>query len=127
MGTRHQGGTFDRGAPEKFHAGGSPALRFSPPQHNEVDVRLLRTEMVLTEAQQANLFRQLDGAGGSQQAGADFAETNALLANIDAAIRDSGGDVVLYVGEREFGRVAEPIISREQKRSIDVTKRRRGG
>jgi TP901 family phage tail tape measure protein len=126
MGTRHQGGTFDR-SPEKFHAGGSPALRFNPPQHNEVDVRLLRNEMVLTEAQQASLFRQLDTAGASQQAGADFTETNALLAEMNEAIRNSGGDVVLYVGEREFGRVAEPIISREQKRSIDVTKRRRGG
>lgn len=31
------------------------------PLHNEIDVRLLRNEMVLTEAQQASLFSQLNG------------------------------------------------------------------
>jgi TP901 family phage tail tape measure protein len=56
--TRHQGGTLHDLIP-KFHEGGSPALSL-PASHHEVDVRLLRNEMVLTEAQQASLFRMLD-------------------------------------------------------------------
>jgi TP901 family phage tail tape measure protein len=56
--TRHQGGTLHDLIP-KFHEGGSPALSL-PAAHHEVDVRLLRNEMVLTEAQQASLFRTLD-------------------------------------------------------------------
>jgi TP901 family phage tail tape measure protein len=119
---RHQGGTFDR-SPDKLHAGGSPALRFSPPQHNEVDVRLLRNEMVLTEAQQASLFRQLDTAGGSTQTGADFTETNALLANIDAAIRNSGGDTVIEINGREFARATVEDMTEEQQR-IEQRERR---
>jgi TP901 family phage tail tape measure protein len=121
---RHQGGVFDRDrSPEEFHAGGSPALRFSPPQHNEVDVRLLRNEMVLTEAQQASLFRQLDTAGASKQSGADFTETNALLANIDAAIRNSGGDTVIEINGREFARQTAEDMTEEQQR-IEQRERR---
>ncbi|MEV2601952.1 hypothetical protein ABNF33_21520, partial [Paenibacillus larvae] len=49
---RHEGGTFP-----KLHAGGSPMFSFgNAPKAHEIDVRLLRNEMVLTEAQQANLF-----------------------------------------------------------------------
>ncbi|MEV2516243.1 phage tail tape measure protein, partial [Paenibacillus larvae] len=49
---RHEGGTLP-----KLHAGGSPMFSFgNAPKAHEIDVRLLRNEMVLTEAQQANLF-----------------------------------------------------------------------
>lgn len=50
--SRHEGGTLP-----KLHAGGSPMFSFgNAPKAHEIDVRLLRNEMVLTEAQQANLF-----------------------------------------------------------------------
>ncbi|MEV2911242.1 hypothetical protein ABNF65_22205 [Paenibacillus larvae] len=49
---RHEGGTLP-----KLHTGGSPMFSFgNAPKAHEIDVRLLRNEMVLTEAQQANLF-----------------------------------------------------------------------
>ncbi|ARF67594.1 phage tail tape measure protein [Paenibacillus larvae subsp. pulvifaciens] len=49
---RHEGGTLP-----KLHAGGSPMFSFgNAPKAHEIDVRLLRNEMILTEAQQANLF-----------------------------------------------------------------------
>lgn len=65
---RHSGGTVHelpksnsvmRYTLPKFHTGGSPALLTSPPKANEVDVRLLRNEMVLTKEQQANLFNMI--------------------------------------------------------------------
>ncbi|NMF00231.1 hypothetical protein [Aneurinibacillus aneurinilyticus] len=54
---RHSGGTVHE--LPKFHTGGSPALMGTPPKVNEVDVRLLRNEMVLTKEQQANLFNMI--------------------------------------------------------------------
>ncbi|WP_139185023.1 hypothetical protein [Aneurinibacillus thermoaerophilus] len=54
---RHSGGTVHE--LPKFHSGGSPALMGTPPKSNEVDVRLLRNEMVLTKEQQANLFNMI--------------------------------------------------------------------
>ncbi|MGC4376206.1 phage tail tape measure protein [Fictibacillus sp. Mic-4] len=68
-GKRHSGGTLHE--LPKYHNGGSPALdglggsfeRFTPPKFDEVDVRLLRNEMVLTQGQQANLFRMISSFG----------------------------------------------------------------
>lgn len=59
---RHQGGTVHE--LPKFHKGGSPALLANPPKANEVDVRLLRNEMVLTKEQQANLFNMIKAFKG---------------------------------------------------------------
>lgn len=60
---RHSGGLVD-GPEGKMHTGGFVANLIDnlqrAPQHNEVDVRLLRNEMVLTESQQANLMRVID-------------------------------------------------------------------
>jgi TP901 family phage tail tape measure protein len=53
----HTGGIV--GMP-KLHGGGLASQFASTPSHNEIDVRLLRNEMVLTEAQQANLMRLID-------------------------------------------------------------------
>ncbi|MEH7381754.1 phage tail tape measure protein [Bacillus sp. JJ1533] len=46
----------------KLHTGGlaSQVMQMNTPMHNEVDVRLLKDEMVLTQAQQANLMRLID-------------------------------------------------------------------
>jgi hypothetical protein len=52
----HTGGIA--GKPPQLHVGG-PAWSVAP-NHNEVDARLLRNEMVLTEAQQSNLMRMID-------------------------------------------------------------------
>jgi TP901 family phage tail tape measure protein len=62
----HTGGIV--GNPPKLHTGG-PAWSVAP-NHNEVDARLLRNEMVLTEAQQSNLMRMIDAGrtGGNNGA-----------------------------------------------------------
>jgi hypothetical protein len=78
---RHTGGTFP-----KLHVGGNAAQFFAnAPNHNEVDVRLLRNEMVLTEAQQANLFRMLDAGITGNKGGNVVAQTDPSLVN---AIKD---------------------------------------
>jgi TP901 family phage tail tape measure protein len=61
----HTGGLVGRGQMPTLHTGGLAAKYADLPSHNEVDVRLLRNEAVLTEAQQANLMRIID-AGNTQ-------------------------------------------------------------
>jgi TP901 family phage tail tape measure protein len=56
----HTGGLIGRGQMPTLHTGGLAAQYANLPSHNEIDVRLLRNEMVLTEAQQANLMRMID-------------------------------------------------------------------
>ncbi|MGN4445813.1 phage tail tape measure protein [Bacillus cereus group sp. MYBK79-1] len=55
---RHNGGTVHQVTKRpKFHNGGSPrGLVANRPKFDEVDVRLLKNEMVLTQSQQAGLF-----------------------------------------------------------------------
>jgi TP901 family phage tail tape measure protein len=56
----HTGGITGRGQMPTLHTGGLASKFADLPSHNEIDVRLLRNEMVLTEAQQANLMRMID-------------------------------------------------------------------
>jgi hypothetical protein len=51
----------------KLHSGGLPFQLSNQPLHNEIDVRLLRNEMILTESQQANLIRMLDAGLANEQ------------------------------------------------------------
>ncbi|PEM38475.1 phage tail tape measure protein [Bacillus toyonensis] len=57
---KHNGGTTQALRP-KFHGGGSPAINHQPnrAKFDEIDVRLLKNEMVLTSAQQENLFNMI--------------------------------------------------------------------
>lgn len=59
LGKRHNGGTVHQ--LPKFHGGGLADNPNNPnrPRFDEVDVRLLRNEMVLTKGQQANLFNMI--------------------------------------------------------------------
>ncbi|MBO1515057.1 phage tail tape measure protein [Metabacillus bambusae] len=66
---RHSGGTLP-----KLHVGGVPDWLTNVPNHNEIDVRLLRNEMVLTETQQANLFKMID-EGSFDKSGNSKAES----------------------------------------------------
>ncbi|MEK7014630.1 phage tail tape measure protein [Bacillus sp. FSL R9-9410] len=58
---RHNGGTLHQVTKKpKYHNGGSPrGLVANRPKFDEVDARLLKNEMVLTQAQQAGLFNLL--------------------------------------------------------------------
>ncbi|QHA36850.1 phage tail tape measure protein [Rossellomorea marisflavi] len=77
---RHQGGPLP-----KLHVGGIAEQFAQSPLHNEIDVRLLRNEMVLTEAQQSNLFRMLDAgiARAPQQSGSGN-DLGPLIRSIEA-------------------------------------------
>ncbi|MCY9374015.1 phage tail tape measure protein [Bacillus sp. T17B1] len=59
-GTYHVGGIIGRGQINKLHTGGLASKFADRPMSHEVDIRALRNEMVLTEAQQANLMRMID-------------------------------------------------------------------
>jgi hypothetical protein len=66
------------------------ATKFSDlPSHHEIDVRLLRCEMVLTESQQANLFRMIDAGltnkGANSLNGITKADFDRLARSIERA------------------------------------------
>jgi TP901 family phage tail tape measure protein len=81
----HTGGITGRGQMPTLHTGGLASKFADLPAHNEIDVRLLRNEMVLTEAQQANLMRMID-AGLTK--GNDGAVTSQTDPNLVRAITD---------------------------------------
>ncbi|WP_096187966.1 phage tail tape measure protein [Evansella halocellulosilytica] len=121
--TRHNGGLVGQyrpgdGPAGTLHGGGMPSHFLDRmPMFNEVDVRLLRNEMVLTEGQQANLFRALQGSGQVQQVdsgnGGYSSEMLAVLRSIDRGI--AGGKAVSVVMDGEkVGQMTEPYVSREQ-------------
>jgi hypothetical protein len=119
---RHTGGTF----PRKLHVGGNAAQFFAnAPNHNEVDVRLLRNEMVLTEAQQANLFRLLD-AGMTNKGGATSNSGANELARAVDAIASRPINVGISVDGREIAK-ATAKYNQEELDILNARKNRMGG
>jgi TP901 family phage tail tape measure protein len=113
----HTGGLVGGGQMPMLHTGGLAAQFANAPSHNEIDVRLLRNEMVLTEAQQANLMRMIDaGVTGKSQGSGTDPETHRLLAEIKKEIR-SGLNATVVMNEREVGRIVEKHVSEEQARN----------
>jgi TP901 family phage tail tape measure protein len=131
----HQGGLIGKQSGTladipKLHSGGTGAsiMRDNPPMHNEVDVRLLRNEMVLTEGQQANLFRMFQSGQSPKDGGttSDYSpEMLGLLRNIESAIRETG-DKSLVMDSRELGRLVEREVSGIQAHDFDAQLRIRG-
>jgi TP901 family phage tail tape measure protein len=80
----HTGGITGRGQMPTLHTGGLASKFADLPAHNEIDVRLLRNEMVLTEAQQANLMRMIDAGKSPDKAfsTAEIADIKKLLGAI---------------------------------------------
>ncbi|MDA2110737.1 phage tail tape measure protein [Bacillus cereus] len=96
---RHNGGTLSQTTKRpKYHNGGSPyGLAAHRPKFDEVDVRLLKNEMVLTQAQQANLFKALETAKrpsvnydlfGAKSNGGTGGNTTVNVNLSDVSIRD---------------------------------------
>ncbi|WP_242447987.1 phage tail tape measure protein [Bacillus thuringiensis] len=96
---RHNGGTLSQTMKRpKYHNGGSPyGLAAHRPKFDEVDARLLKNEMVLTQAQQANLFNALRTAGkpsvgydlfGAKSNGGTGGNTTVNVNLSDVSIRD---------------------------------------
>jgi len=80
----HTGGIV--GKPPQLHVGGLASQFANAPSHNEIDVRLLRNEAVLTEAQQSNLMRMIDagqtGGNTSPFSAGEIADIKSLLGAI---------------------------------------------
>ncbi|MEK5298617.1 phage tail tape measure protein [Bacillus sp. FSL R5-0659] len=118
-GTYHVGGIVGKPA-GKLHSGGM-ASKFGNPMSREVDIRALRNEMVLTEAQQANLFRMIDAghtARITSAAGGNSPQIQAHLSSLATAIDSLKGLSVVMEGE-VVGRLVEPHVSRRQMDEID--------
>lgn len=79
---RHSGGLVTQPG-GKLHSGGFPSNLISDlekmPQHNEIDVRLLKNEMVLTESQQANLMRMIDAGISLNQSSTSATDGELLM------------------------------------------------
>ncbi|WP_051758214.1 phage tail tape measure protein [Rossellomorea vietnamensis] len=108
----HTGGVV--GMP-RLHTGGMASQFASAPSHNEIDVRLLRNETVLTEAQQSNLFKMIDAgmSPGADSAMREMAmEVLNILSSINQNIKNKSGNV--YFDNRAVGKVLEPIITEFQ-------------
>ncbi len=125
-GTYHTGGIIGLGQINKLHIGGL-ASQFANPMSHEVDIRALRNEMVLTEAQQANLMRMIDaghttGLGGDSGLSSDMLRA---LSSIEQVIKTKGGASIVMDSE-VVGRIVEPHISRIQQDGYDLERMRDG-
>ncbi|MCM3276259.1 phage tail tape measure protein [Bacillus velezensis] len=125
-GTYHTGGVIGLGQINKLHIGGL-ASQFANPMSHEVDIRALRNEMVLTEAQQANLMRMIDaghtaGLGGESGLSSDMLRA---LSSIEQAIKTKGGASIVVDGY-ELGHVIEPHISAIQQDGLEIESLRSG-
>lgn len=118
-GTYHVGGIVGKPA-GKLHSGGMASKFIDRPMSHEVDIRALRNEMVLTEAQQANLFRMLDAGHTARvaSAGGQNPQIQAHLSSLTTAIESLKGLSVVMEGE-VVGRIVEPHVSRRQMDEID--------
>ncbi|WP_427036649.1 phage tail tape measure protein [Cytobacillus pseudoceanisediminis] len=119
----HTGGIVGRGQMPKLHVGGLASQFASMPNHNEIDTRLLRNEMVLTEAQQSNLMRMID-AGFTQQ-GADISDNSevvSLLRQIERGL-SRGLNATVVMDERQVGRAVEPYVTEVQERKTSRRER----
>jgi TP901 family phage tail tape measure protein len=76
----HTGGLVGHKPINQLHTGGLASQFVNMPSHNEVDVRLLRNEAVLTEAQQANLMRIIDE--GNNVGSNNIAQIEPILATL---------------------------------------------
>ena len=101
----------------KLHTGGFASDLMSRPLHNEIDVRLLRNEMVLTESQQANLMRMIasgsrDTIGTNNQ---DWSNVVQLLGRL-VELTEEGKDYSIVMNDRVLGEMVEPHVTNQQLR-----------
>ncbi|WP_236251207.1 phage tail tape measure protein [Bacillus sp. NSP9.1] len=97
----HVGGIVGRGQINKLHTGGLASKFENAPMSHEVDIRALRNEMVLTEAQQANLMRMIDAGHTAALEGSPglSSEVIGILRSIDQGVRQNRNVAVQVSGE----------------------------
>jgi hypothetical protein len=83
-GQYHTGGIAGRRPMPHLHVGGLASQFLNTPNHNEVDVRLLRDEMVLTQAQQSNLMRMIDAGFTGKNNDSKQGKTTVYDVKVDA-------------------------------------------
>jgi TP901 family phage tail tape measure protein len=109
----HVGGIVGSQLP-KLHVGGLASQFASMPNHNEIDTRLLRDEMVLTQAQQSNLFRMIDAGftkqGGSYGPGVTKEDFDNLAAAIFSVARRP---MTVEVDGTEIGKISSAQMTRD--------------
>jgi TP901 family phage tail tape measure protein len=117
----HTGGITGRGQMPTLHTGGLASQFANLPSHNEIDVRLLRNEMVLTEAQQANLMRMIDAGAtkGTSEATTSQTDPNLVRAITDLARRP----VTVEIDGREIAQATFEDIDELMGREHDRRKR----
>lgn len=129
---RHGGGLVNDGRStgiadivtrQKLHSGGLPSRLAAAPMHNEIDVRLLRDEMVLTEGQQANLFRMIsNGQSGNSDNKylKDLLHTSLKQYQVMTQLLQK--DNSLYVDGRELASVQTPHVTEIQNTWEEVVR-----
>jgi DNA repair exonuclease SbcCD ATPase subunit len=117
----HTGGIA--GQPPKLHVGG-PAWSVAP-NHNEIDARLLRNEMVLTEAQQSNLMRMIDAGmtGGSASNGISKSDLDRFTRALEAA---SNRPVSVEIDGQQIANATYQQIDSKMATSTRMTNRTNG-
>ncbi|PGW01060.1 phage tail tape measure protein, partial [Bacillus cereus] len=118
---KHNGGTTQALRP-KFHNGGSPAINHQPnrAKFDEVDVRLLKNEMVLTGAQQENLFNMIRTFNAGMA-------LNLTKAAESAGQGATSGDVHINVAELHVREEADIQKVAEQLKRLERQRQRARG
>ncbi|QCY64989.1 phage tail tape measure protein [Bacillus thuringiensis] len=118
---KHNGGTTQALRP-KFHNGGSPAINHQPnrAKFDEVDVRLLKNEMVLTGAQQENLFNMIRTFNAGMA-------LNLTKAAESAGQGATGGDTHINVAELHVREEADIQKVAEQLKRLERQRQRARG
>lgn len=133
---RHQGGIV--GTPTrgnmlpKMHVGGTVNERFisrlqNLPQHNEIDVRLLNREMVLTEGQQSQLWRMIEtGFSGRNTNRENNITRDDINRLIDAIYKLASRPASFRINGRELVEEIASEMSRELEKRNELEGRKQG-
>lgn len=110
----HVGGIVGRGQINKLHTGGLASKFDNPPMSHEVDIRALRNEMVLTEAQQANLMRMIDAGHTAALEGNPglSSEVIGILRSIDQGVRQNR-NVSVQIDGQSIASATYPYVNQK--------------
>ncbi|WP_404459458.1 phage tail tape measure protein [Sutcliffiella horikoshii] len=122
----HTGGIVGKEPLPKLHTGGLASQLQSAPLHNEVDARLLKNEMVLTEAQQSNLMRMIDAGHTRAGTGGDNSDDIRQLRDIVERLIDRPVQLKVDLEGREVADVVYPYIDSEMSTRTRLAERTRG-
>ncbi len=125
---RHAGGLVTQPV-GKLHSGGFPSNLISDlekmPQHNEIDVRLLKNEMVLTESQQANLMRMIDAGISLNQSSTSATDGELLMLLRELRTYGIKAYADVQLDERSFVRgIKREIDLQDERDKLYIAKRK---